>query len=54
MEFPEQEIDLQPDDGFELRYRPRSPAEEQNAALSLATNLAVADALLAAEPGCSV
>ena len=51
VEFPEQEIDLQPDDGFELRYRPRSPAEEQNAALSLAANLAVADALLAARTG---
>ena len=49
--FPEQEIDLQPDDGFELRYRPRTPAEEQNAALSLAANLAIADALLAARTG---
>jgi len=49
--FPEQEIDLQPDDGFELRYRPRTPAEEQNAALSLAANMAVADVILAARTG---
>jgi exoribonuclease R len=49
--FPEQEIDLRPDDGFELRYRPRTPAEEQNAALSLAANMAIADALLAARTG---
>ncbi|HWM21317.1 MAG TPA: RNB domain-containing ribonuclease [Ilumatobacteraceae bacterium] len=49
--FPEQEIDLQPDDGFELRYRPRTPAEEQNAALSLAANMAVADVLMAAGTG---
>ncbi len=50
-DVPEQEIDLQPDDGFELRYRPRTPAEEQNAALSLAANMAVADALSAARTG---
>jgi exoribonuclease R len=49
--FPEQEIDLQPADGFELRYRPRTPAEEQNAALSLAANTAIADALVAARTG---
>ena len=49
--FPEQEIELGPDDGFELRYRPRTPAEEQNAALSLAANMAVADALSAARTG---
>jgi exoribonuclease R len=49
--FPEQEIELRPDDGFELRYRPRTPAEEQNAALSLAANTAIADALLAARTG---
>jgi exoribonuclease R len=49
--FPEQEIDRRPDDGFELRYRPRSPAEEQNAALSLAANMAIADAMLAARTG---
>ncbi|HEX4981442.1 MAG TPA: RNB domain-containing ribonuclease [Ilumatobacteraceae bacterium] len=49
--FPEQEIEREPDDGFELRYRPRTPAEEQNAALSLAANMAIADALSAAGTG---
>lgn len=49
--FPEQEIEMQPGDGFELRYRPRTAADEQNAALSLAANMAVADALLAARTG---
>ena len=49
--FPEQEIELAPDDGFDLRYRPRTPAEEQNAALSLAANMAIAEALLAAGTG---
>jgi exoribonuclease R len=49
--FPEQEFDRQPDDGFELRYRPRSPAEEHNAALSLAANMAIADAMLAQRTG---
>jgi exoribonuclease R len=49
--FPEQEIDFVPDDGFELRYRPRTPAEEQNAALSLAANMAIADTLVAARTG---
>jgi exoribonuclease R len=36
---------------FTLRFRPQLPSEERNAALSLATNLAVADALLAAHTG---
>jgi exoribonuclease R len=39
------------DDGFDLRFRPRSDIEEQSAALSLATNMAVADALHAAGTG---
>jgi exoribonuclease R len=50
VEFPEQEID-RADAGYALRFRPRLPSEEQNAALSLATNLAVADALHAAGTG---
>ena len=50
VEFPEQEVD-RADGGFALRFRPRLDAEEQNAALSLATNLAVADALHAAGTG---
>lgn len=50
VEFPEQEID-RADGGYALRFRPRLASEEQNAALSLATNLAVADALHAAGTG---
>jgi len=37
--------------GYELRFRPRNDAENQNAAMSLATNMAVADALHAAGTG---
>lgn len=52
VEFPEQEIDRVGDDGhYELRFRPRLESEEQNAALSLATNLAIADALHSAGTG---
>lgn len=51
VEFPEQEID-RPDDGsYRLSFRPRSESEEQNAALSLATNLAVGDLLFRARTG---
>ena len=50
-EFPEQEIDRDPNHRYTVRFRPRLASEEQNAALSLATNLAVADALLAAKTG---
>jgi exoribonuclease R len=50
VEFPEQEVD-RADGGYALRFRPRLPSEEQNAALSLATNLAVAEALHAAGTG---
>ncbi|MCR5879237.1 RNB domain-containing ribonuclease [Phenylobacterium sp. J367] len=42
---PEQEVSRREDGRFELRFRPRAHAEDQNAALSLATNLAVADLL---------
>lgn len=41
---PEQEVARTPD-GFELAFRPRREVEERNAALSLATNLAVAEVL---------
>lgn len=51
VEFPEQEIDRLENGRFVVRFRPRLAAEEQNAALSLATNLAVADALYAAGTG---
>ncbi|MFZ4718131.1 MAG: RNB domain-containing ribonuclease [Ilumatobacteraceae bacterium] len=37
--------------GYRLSFRPRLPTESANAALSLATNMAVADALLAAHTG---
>lgn len=51
VEFPEQEIERDDDGHFTLRFRPRLASEEQNAALSLATNLAVAEALYAAGTG---
>lgn len=44
---PEQEVDHAADGRFSLRFRPFSPAETANAALSLATNMAVADLLQA-------
>jgi exoribonuclease R len=45
VEFPEQEIHYREDGRYELAFRPRLESEEQNAALSLATNLAVGRAL---------
>ncbi|MGN6279590.1 MAG: RNB domain-containing ribonuclease, partial [Sphingomonas sp.] len=48
---PEQEVAEQPDGKFELHFRPRLAAEDNNAALSLATNLAIADALQAHHTG---
>jgi exoribonuclease R len=51
VEFPEQEIDRLDDGRFVLRFRPRLDSEEQNAALSLATNLAVGEALYQAGTG---
>ena len=47
---PEQEVE-EADGQFNLVLRPQSLAEQRNAALSLATNLAVADALYAAKTG---
>ncbi len=44
---PEQEVERGPDGRFALRFRPRLLSEEQNSALSLAANMAVADLLLA-------
>ncbi len=50
VEPPEQEV--QHDDGrYRIAYRPRVEVEQHNAALSLATNLAVAAALFAAGTG---
>ncbi|HUF99897.1 MAG TPA: RNB domain-containing ribonuclease, partial [Ilumatobacter sp.] len=51
VEFPEQEIEVDGDGSFELTFRPRLESEEQNAAMSLATNLAVAKLLLDAGTG---
>jgi len=51
VEFPEQEIGRDANGDYELTFRPRLESEEQNAALSLSTNLAVADALYAAGTG---
>ena len=45
VEFPEQEVDQHDDGSFVLTFRPRSEAEEQNASMSLATNMAVGAAL---------
>jgi len=48
---PEQEVDAVSGGGFQLAFRPRLVSEDRNAALSLATNLAVADALEAHHTG---
>ena len=48
---PEQEVERDGAGHFTLRLRPLNLPERQNAALSLATNLAVADALFAAGTG---
>ena len=48
---PEQEVAIDPGGHFTLKFRPWSAAETGNAALSLAANLAVADAMLAAGTG---
>jgi exoribonuclease R len=50
VEFPEQELECT-DGRWTLRFRPRLPSEDHNAGLSLATNLAAADALYAAGTG---
>jgi exoribonuclease R len=50
VEFPEQELD-DVDGRWALRFDPRLASEDDNAGMSLATNLAVADALLAAGTG---
>jgi len=48
---PEQEVDRAETGDFELTFRPRLQSEDRNAAMSLACNLAVADALLAHHTG---
>jgi exoribonuclease R len=44
---PQQQVAEQPDGSFALEFRPMSPAELANASLSLAANMAIADALYA-------
>lgn len=48
---PEQAVEATGDGAFGLVFRPRLASEQANAAMSLATNLAVADALHAAGTG---
>ncbi len=48
---PEQEVERDAQGRFELRFRPLLPSEKRNAALSLATNMAVADLLQANRTG---
>lgn len=48
---PEQEVAAREDGGFDLVFRPRLVSEERNAALSLAANMAIADALYAHRTG---
>ena len=48
---PEQQVERMADGSFTLRFRPPNAAERRNAALSLATNLAVARYLQAAATG---
>ena len=48
---PEQEVVANGDGRYRLLFRPMSPAEQRNAALSLACNLAIADTLLAHHTG---
>ncbi len=51
IQWPEQEVVRVPTGGFTLQFRPRNAAEGQNAAMSLATNMAIADALWTAKTG---
>jgi exoribonuclease R len=48
---PEQEVEADDQGRLVLQLRPQLQSERRNAALSLATNLAVADAMLAAQTG---
>lgn len=48
---PEQEVEPLADGHYALRFRPRRLAEVRNASLSLATNMAIADTLLAHRTG---
>lgn len=48
---PEQEVQRLPDGKFQLAFRPQLQSEKDNAALSLAANMAIADAMLAHRTG---
>lgn len=48
---PEQEVAAVPGGGYELQFRPMLESEVRNAAMSLAANLAIADALQAHHTG---
>ena len=47
----EQEVHALEQGGYDISFRPRLQSEDDNAAMSLATNLAIADALYAARTG---
>ncbi|MGB8861763.1 MAG: RNB domain-containing ribonuclease [Ilumatobacteraceae bacterium] len=51
IEPPEQQVERVANDGYQLVFRPRLPSEDQNAAMSLAANLAVARAMFDAGTG---
>jgi VacB/RNase II family 3'-5' exoribonuclease len=51
VDAPEQELAIDADGHFALRFRPQLQSETQNAALSLAANLAIADTLFAHKTG---
>jgi exoribonuclease R len=51
VDAPEQEVAIGPDGSVTLAFRPQLQSEIQNAAMSLAGNLAIADALLAHRTG---
>ncbi|MGX8013905.1 RNB domain-containing ribonuclease [Mesorhizobium sp. ORM8.1] len=48
---PEQEVERLADGSFQLSFRPILQSEQDNAALSLAANMAIADAMLAHKTG---
>jgi exoribonuclease R len=51
IDAPDQEVEPDGHGGMQLTFRPRLPTEDMNAAMSLATNMAVADVLFAAGTG---
>ncbi|HSB87562.1 MAG TPA: RNB domain-containing ribonuclease [Ilumatobacteraceae bacterium] len=51
VEPPEQEVRVNQRGAYDIIFRPRTAAQDHNAAMSLATNLAIADALFAAGTG---